>query len=151
MAKHLNNEEILDHQEVEAKSSPDDVLKALLSTEQEVEKKYFMKRFGVDFTIRAIDGKLIDRIQDRATYYEGKGSKRTKKFDEQLFGALVIQHGCITPNWNDQTLKDHYGTHDPVEVIKKRLLAGEIAKLSAEIMDLSGFGDEEDAIEAAKN
>lgn len=122
----------------------EEVLKALLSTTDVVEDFVHMKRFGVDFKIRAIDGDVINQMQERCTYYTGKGTKRTREIDEQLFGALVIQRACIQPNWGDAQLLSKYQTSDPVDVIRKRLLAGEISKLSAAILDLSGFDDEEE-------
>lgn len=117
----------------------DQVLKALLSVEDKPEKDVYMKRFGVNFRIQALDGDLINRIQEQATFITPKGEK---KINEQKFGALVIQKACLVPNWAAPELLEKYGTNDPTDVIKKRLLAGEIAKLSAEIMELSGFNDD---------
>lgn len=119
--------------------SPDEVLRALLDTEDTPEKDVPMKRFGVSFRIRAIDGKLIARIREQATYPVKGG----QKLDEEKFGALVIEKACVVPNWSDKALLDKYNTSDPADVIQKRLLAGEIAKLSAEILDLSGYGDDD--------
>lgn len=135
----------------EQAQSQKDVLKTLLTTDQVVERQVPMKRFNAYFTIKALDGEVIDRIQDQCTYYVGKGKKREQKTDEQKFGALIIQRACVVPDWNAKELLDKYGTHDATEVIKKRLLAGEIAKLSTEIMDISGFSDDEDIVDDIKN
>jgi hypothetical protein len=124
-----------------SKRTPDEVLKALLSVEDKPEASVHMKRFGVDFQIQALDGDVINRIQDQATYYTGKGNNRKQKTDEQKFGALIIQKACLVPDFSNQQLLDKYNTHDATDVIRKRLLAGEIAFLSAEIMTLSGFDD----------
>lgn len=129
----------------------EDVLKALLGADHKVEKQVFMKRFGAYFTIKALDGDIIDRIQDQCTYYVGKGNNRQKKTDEQKFSALVIQKACVVPDWNAKELLTAYATHDAVDVIKKRLLAGELARLSAEIMDISGFEDDEETYDDIKN
>jgi hypothetical protein len=67
---------------------------------------------------------------------------------------LLIVKACVVPNWNAQELKDKYETHDASEVVKKRLLAGEISKLAAAIMEVSGYTDEEgeeEALEEVKN
>lgn len=122
----------------------DDVLKALLSVEDRPEKDVHMKRFGVNFRIQAIDGDILNKLTERCTFYTGKGSKREKQLDEDKFGALIIAKSCIVPKWDEPALLDKYETKDVATVIKKRLLAGEIAKLAGEIMDLSGFTDEED-------
>ncbi|MBD2867741.1 hypothetical protein IDH41_04060 [Paenibacillus sp. IB182493] len=103
-----------------------------------------MKRLGVDFQIQALDGKTINRIQEQCTHYTGKGSKREKVLDEEQFGALVIQRACLIPDWSARELIEKYGT--PTEAILGLLLAGEIAKLSSEILEISGFDSDEDEI-----
>lgn len=123
---------------------PDDVLKALLSAEDKPKRDVPMKRFGVEFVIQALDGDVINKIQDQCEYYTGPKNKKVKKTDEQKFGALIIKEACLVPDWNDKALLDKYNTHDAADVIRKRLLAGEIAFLTAEIMDVSGFDQEED-------
>jgi hypothetical protein len=106
-----------------------------------------MKRFGVDFRVRAIDGKLINKTRADATYpVKGGGTK----FDDEKFGALIIVNGCAVPDWTDAALTSVFGP-TPADTVQKRLLAGEIAKLSAEILDISGFSDDEEAVEDVKN
>lgn len=128
-----------------------DLLRNLLDAEDRPQAQVEMKRFGL-FTIQALDGDVIDKLQERCTYYTGKGKNRKKVVDEQKFGALIINEACVEPKWTHPELLKKYDTQDPADVIRKRLLAGEIVKLSAEIMQLSGFeDDEEDAIEEVKN
>lgn len=124
---------------------PDDVLRALLDTEDTPQKDVYMKRFGVHFRIQAIDGKTINRIREQATY----PTKDGEKVDNEKFGMLIIEKGCAIPNWSDPTLLSKYGASSATEVIGKRLLAGEIAKLAGEILDLSGFDD--DSLDEVKN
>jgi hypothetical protein len=115
----------------------DDVLKALLSVgDSKPTKVVPMKRFGVNFELQGIGGKEITKIREQATFATKKG----KELDEELFGALVIEKGCLVPKWNAKELIEKYG--DSSSAIQSLLLAGEIAKLSAEIMELSGFGDD---------
>lgn len=129
--------EISDEQLVQNK----EFLDKLLAPEHLPTKKVPMKRFDVEFVLQAVDGDIINRIQDRCTYYTGKGSKRSKQVDDQKFGALLIKEACVLPNWDDAKLLTHYKTHDAVDVIRKRLLAGEISFLTDHILDLSGFDD----------
>lgn len=124
----------------------DEILRALLDTEVTPEKPVPMKRFGVDFRVRALDGKLINKMRQEATYPVKGG----EKLDSEKFGALIIVHGCVVPNWADPALTSAFGP-TPADTIQKRLLAGEVAKLSSEILDLSGFGDEDADIEEIKN
>ncbi|MFP4976471.1 hypothetical protein ACE6ED_13790 [Paenibacillus sp. CN-4] len=120
------------------------VLQALLSIDNKPEKDVPMKRLGVDFRIQALDGKTINKIQEQCTHYTGKGAKREKVLDEEQFGALVIQKACVVPDWSARELIEKYGT--PTEAILGLLLAGEIAKLSAEILEISGFDSDEDDV-----
>lgn len=121
-----------------------EVLQALLSADNKPQKDVPMKRMGVDFRIQALDGKTISKIQEQATHFIGKGAKREKVLDEEQFGALVIQKACVVPDWSAKELIDKYGT--PTEAILGILLAGEIARLSAEILEISGFANEEEDI-----
>lgn len=120
------------------------VLQALLSADSKPTKDIPMKRLGVDFQIQALDGKTINKIQEQCTHYTGKGNKREKVMDEEQFGALVIQKACLIPDWSAKELIEKYGT--PTEAILGLLLAGEIAKLSAEILEISGFDSDEEEI-----
>lgn len=125
----------------------DEILRALLDTELRPEKDVPMKRFGVNFRIQAIDGKTINKIREQASF-PAKGG--VKKLDDELFGTLVIEKACLSPDWSDRALLDAFGPTS-TDAIQNRLLAGEIAKLSAEILELSGFGDDDDAVEDVKN
>ncbi|WP_128896320.1 phage tail assembly chaperone [Longirhabdus pacifica] len=124
----------------------EEILNALLDTEIKPQKELYMKRFGVNFSIEALDGKTIHRIREQASYPVKNG----KQLDEEKFGALIIEKSCKQPNWSDDKLVNAFGP-TPVDVIQKRLLAGEIARLTTEILNLSGFGDEEEQIEEIKN
>ncbi|QJC51727.1 hypothetical protein HGI30_09340 [Paenibacillus albicereus] len=120
------------------------VLHALLSADTRPQKDIPMKRLDVDFTIQALDGKTISRIQEQCTHFAGKGGKREKILDEEQFGALVIQKSCVVPDWTARELTDKYGT--PADAIMSLLLAGEIARLSSEILEISGFGSDEEEV-----
>lgn len=128
-----------------------DALDALLSAELNIEKDVYIKRLNTYFTIKALDGKTINRITEECTQFVGKGSKRRKELDEQKFGALVIVKACVNPNFADKRLLEKYNATLAEEVVQKALLAGEIAKLAGEIMELSGFENDDDGIEEVKN
>ncbi|MFD2671035.1 phage tail assembly chaperone [Marinicrinis sediminis] len=123
-----------------------DVLRALLDVEVRPQKMVQMSRFGVEFHIQALDGKTINRIREQASFPTKKG----KQLDEEKFGALVIEKACLVPNWSEVQLVEKFGP-TPADVIQKRLLAGEIAKLTTEILELSGFSNDEEALDEVKN
>ncbi|WP_164931363.1 phage tail assembly chaperone [Longirhabdus pacifica] len=122
------------------------ILQALLDAEVKPQAQVYMKRFDVHFVIEALDGKMINRIREQASYPVKGG----KELDEEKFGSLMIEKACIEPKWSDPKLIEAFGP-TAVDVIGQRLLAGEIAKLTTEILNLSGFGDEEEQINEIKN
>ncbi len=127
-------------------ANQESLLRKLLDTEMKPEKQVWMKRFDAEFHIQALDGKTINRIREQASYPTRNG----KQVDEEKFGALLIEKACLMPDWTDKALLDAFGP-TPTDVVQKRLLAGEIVKLTGDILQLSGFGDEDEAVEEAKN
>ena len=126
-----------------------DILKALLTVNTDVRKKVAMPRFGFDFEIKALTGDEMTKIQERATKHLGKGKK---KLDEDKLNYLIIAKACIVPNWEDPALLEACETPDAVDVIKSKLLFGEIATLLGEIGELNGFDKtDEEEIEEIKN
>lgn len=126
-----------------------DILKALLAPDNDVRVKIPMKRFGIDFELKALTPDEVNKITQRATRLQSKGKK---VFDEDLFNYLTIATACIVPNWNDPALLEALKVHDGVEAIKKRLLFGEVAQLLGEIGDLNGFSkSDEEQIDEIKN
>ena len=127
-----------------------DILQALLApNNDDVRKKVFMKRFGVDFEVRALTPDEVNKITQRSTRLTGK---KEKVFDEDMFNYLTIAKACVTPNWEDKELQDALGVADAIGAIKKRLLFGEVATILQTIGELNGF-DQSDSeqIEEAKN
>ncbi|MDP5275703.1 phage tail assembly chaperone [Chengkuizengella axinellae] len=132
---------------MKSKKNEDDVLRILLDADLRPEKEIFMKRFNLHFHIQALDGKTINKIREQASYPVKGGEKQV---DDEKFGALVIEKACLIPNWTDSQLLEAFGP-TPIDVIQKRLLAGEISKLSNEILALSGFTDEDESLDEIKN
>jgi len=123
-------------------------LEALLGATIDVQKPVYMARLKTEFTVKALSNEEMRSINMRATTVNGKGEKKT---DDQLLNALFIAKGCVDPDFNDKALKTHYGASDEADCVAKALLPGEIAKLVTAILELSGFGDDEEMIEDAKN
>lgn len=64
--------------------------------------------------------------------------------------AKVAAAGIINPNLKDENLLQHLGVATPAEAAKK-IFKGEINWISAEIAELSGFGEEKKADKEIKN
>ncbi|MED3832929.1 phage tail assembly chaperone [Peribacillus frigoritolerans] len=120
-----------------------DALAALLGADLNVETSVPMKRLGVDLIVKAVDGKTIGRLTEQSTF--------GKTLDEQKFGGNIIATACTNLNFGDSKLLEKYGASDAGDCVQKALLAGEIARLSKAIMDISGFGDFDAQVDEAKN
>ena len=51
----------------------------------------------------------------------------------------ILLAGCVEPNLKDERLLEKFGGATPADVVKRMLLAGEIADLSQAIERLSGY------------
>jgi hypothetical protein len=129
----------------------DDALQALLAADINVEEDVFIKRLNVHFRVKAITGNTLDKLREQATHYVGKGANRKKQLDENEFSRLIIAEGCVSPDFSNPKLLEKYGATDAGDCVQKALLAGEIAKLSEKILEISGFADDDDDFEDVKN
>lgn len=132
-------------------SNTTDALKALLGATKEVKSEVYITRLGAHFTVRALDSAEFESARDQATFYSGSGARREKKIDQQIFNCAVVAKGCVDPAFNDTELMAKYDASAASDCVYKALLPGEIQKVLDEILTLSGFGDEDEAIEEAKN
>lgn len=132
-------------------------LHAFLHPEQpENEKIVISDRFKdengevVPFEIRAITEGEADAIRKQATrtMRNRNGATETSMDAARLTRLLVIA-GTVVPDFRSKELCDAYGVLDPEQALGKMLLAGEYAKLSEAILNLSGMGDNIEA--EAKN
>lgn len=129
-----------------------DALQALLGADINVEENVFIKRLNVDFTIKAIDGKTLNRLTEQATFYEGKGSNRKKVVDDEKLRGLIIATACVSPDFNNAKLKERYEASDASDCVQKALLFGEIIKINEKIMEISGLSDDdEEDLDEVKN
>ncbi|WP_442603815.1 phage tail assembly chaperone [Paenibacillus sp. KN14-4R] len=124
-------------------------LDALLGATLDLKKEVYIPRLKTHFTTRAIDNVDLQKAREQASIYEGTGSKREKRLDNDLFNAVLIAKGCVDPEFSNKALIQRYEASDAADCVKKALLPGELAKLNEAILALSGFGDEEEAIEDA--
>ena len=116
----------------EQKKSVLDVL--LGGTVPNVEKELPMSRYRVDrlsdlagqdviFTLRALPyGKVHD----------------LERFTQDS-DVHILLAGCVDPDLKDQQLMEKFGGATPADTVKRMLLPGEIADLSAAVERLSGY------------
>ncbi|QIG62530.1 tail assembly chaperone [Sporosarcina phage Lietuvens] len=126
-------------------------LDALLGASIDVQDTVFIKRLDVKFTVKALTGDRVKKLREQCTYTEGKGVNRRTFTKEEELGNLLIAEGCLSPDFSDKKLLEKYSASDAADCVQKALLAGEVATLSHAVLDVSGFGDENDTVEDAKN
>ena len=124
-------------------------LKALLGASLDVKGTVYIKRIDAEFTVKALDGDTVTRLREQCTHITGKGKNQTEVLDGNAFGMAIVAAGCVDPDFSNAELMAKVGASDPGDCVKKSLLAGEIARVSAKILDLSGFND--DDLEEVKN
>lgn len=72
-----------------------------------------------------------------------------EKVNQNEYISRIIVAATLEPDFASAEVCEHFGTKDPIQVPGKMLLAGEFAKLSAAILELSGF--EQNLDDEAKN
>ncbi|MCH4199277.1 MAG: hypothetical protein LKF87_03780 [Clostridium tyrobutyricum] len=131
----------------------DDVIETLLGANKIPERTVVIQRIGIPVKLKALTGKQISKIRKDNTHAEKiKGTKLEKNvFDDENFNVELIEKATISPNWNNPKLKDSVKASNGKEVIKRKLLAGELDNLVDQVLDLSGYNDEAEDIEDLKN
>ena len=106
------------------------------------------KRLG-KFTVKAMSA---DEYGEYIKRSRGKINKDGTNFDSTKFNLLVIVGQTIKPDFSNSELLEKAGCSTATELVKRKLLAGEIQELSNQICKISGFdSDINEDIEEAKN
>lgn len=125
-------------------------------TAQEEKEVVISKRFQdekgnpVPFRIRSLTQEENDRITKQATRQVKVNGQIVEQLDNVDFSRRMVVAATVEPDFSSKEMCDAYGVLDPLLVPGKMLLSGEYGRLMAEIMQLSGFGDDT-AEDEAKN
>ena len=128
-------------------------LQALLGAKPvaEITETVFIKRLDTDFTVKALSGDDFDNIRAQATERVKEGKRTVQKVNEEEVARLIIAKATVDPNFADAQLLKQFGARDAGDCVQKALLAGEITHLQTAILSASGFIEDEDVIDDAKN
>lgn len=137
----MTDEELLEMTE-------EDIINKLLEPTDVPERTYALDRLGIQITLKGLSEKEIQRIRKECTTETRHRGNRTKELNEEEFNAALIEKATVKPNWSDKRLLTALNLSSGREVIKRRLLAGEMVALGDKVMELSGFDDE---LEEIKN
>lgn len=127
----------------------EEILQKLLDVDAVPERTVSLKRIGIPVTIKGLTGKQIFSIRERCTITvsEKRGRKR-RELDEEAFNSALIAAATVKPNWGDPKLMAKYRASGAEEVVKRLLLAGEMAQLGDLVLEVSEFNTE---LEEIKN
>lgn len=126
----------------------DDIINKLLEPTDVPERTYALDRLNIQITLKGLSEREIQRIRKECTTERKHRGQRVKELNEEEFNAALIEKATIKPNWNDKRLLSALSLSSGREVIKRRLLAGEMVALGDKVMELSGFDDD---LEEVKN
>lgn len=119
-----------------------EILDRLLSIDKVPEKTVALSRIGIPVTLKGLTGKQIYALRERCTHRYKERGREVEKLDEEAFNVGLIAMATLKPNWGEPQLLAKFQVSGPEEVIKRLLLAGELASLGDVVLDLSGFNIE---------
>lgn len=144
LEKEMTEQEVLE-------MSEDEIINKLLEPTEVPERTYMIDRLGIPVTLKGLSEREIQRIRRECTVERKHRGQRTKELNEEEFNAALIEAATVSPNWGDKRLLSSLKLSSGREVIKRRLLAGEMMALADKVMELSGFDDELEEIDNIKN
>ena len=144
LEKEMTEQEVLEITE-------DEIINKLLEPTEVPERTYMIDRLGIPVTLKGLSEREIQRIRRECTVERKHRGQRTKELNEEEFNAALIEAATVSPNWGDKRLLSSLKLSSGREVIKRRLLAGEMMALADKVMELSGFDDELEEIDNIKN
>lgn len=127
----------------------EEILQKLLDVDGTPERTVSLKRIGIPITVKGLTGKQIFSIRERCTITVNEKRGRTRReLDEEAFNGALIAAATVKPNFGDGKLLAKFRASSAEEVIKRLLLAGEMAQLGDLVLEVSEFNTE---LEEVKN
>lgn len=127
----------------------EEILQKMLDVDAVPERTVSLKRLGIPVTVKGLTGKQIFSIRERCTVtVSEKRGRKHRELDEEAFNSALIAAATVKPNWGDPKLMAKYRASGAEEVIKRLLLAGEMAQLGDLVLEVSEFNTE---LEEVKN
>ena len=128
-------------------------LNPTVTTEEKelIVSKRFLDEKGkpAPFRIRSLTQEENSACSKAATRNFNVNGGYQEKGNQNEYISRIIVAATLEPDFASAEVCEHFGTKDPIQVPGKMLLAGEFAKLSAAILELSGF--EQNLDDEAKN
>lgn len=100
---------------------------------------------GKEFKVKPITDAQLDLARQKAT----KGGK--SQLSSEVLHSSIITQCVIEPNFKSEDFLSRAGVSTPEQAINKFLLSGEKSRLADKILQVSGYSDDEELYEVAKN
>ena len=120
---------------------------------------WYSKRHNIEFPIRAITSDEFEKLNKDHTIRKriGKTTQIHSELENEQYNYDVVRLGCMKPDFNDAGVRREISArigkpnlNTVTDCIKHVFLIGEIFRLAAAILELSGFEDEEDTVNSLK-
>ena len=103
------------------------------------------------FKIKAMNSDEFEDLRKKSMKVSA-GKRRTVELDLKQFNNAIVIGFTLEPNFKDAESIKKIGCMTPEQYLDKVLLPGEIAELSNQIQQLSGFNkDMDELVDEAKN
>ena len=96
-------------------------------------------------------GTFLFRIPNMLDYEDAEayGKKRDNGYEENKF---LIHACCLEPNLKDSELLEAYGVKNPIDIVDKLFMVGEVSSIATTLVKKAGFDKEAyKVVEKAKN
>lgn len=110
-------------------------------------KRFLKNGMPIEWEIVCITALENNLIRKNCTKQIGQN----QVLDTEEYQATLTAKCVIYPNLNDIDLQNSYGTQTAQELVCTMLSAGEFEKLSAKVLEVNGFKNEEELLVEAKN
>jgi len=120
----------------------EEILERLLDADRVPERTVKIERLGIPVTIRGLTGKAVFQIREQCTHRTNKRGQTIETLDEEQFNCRLIAAATVSPKWDHPRLLEKHHASGAEEVVKRVLLAGELAALGDAVLDISGFNEE---------
>ncbi|MYL45057.1 hypothetical protein GLV94_05330 [Virgibacillus halodenitrificans] len=120
-------------------------------------RKVTMERIGLSFLMSGLREGKIEQIEKRFTTTKRVRGEDQSKLDDKRFNRALVAEATRAIGDDEKIRFDHpqllhkYKASGAEAVVKKILLAGEIAQLADVVLDLSGYYDQAEEDEELKN
>lgn len=100
----------------------------------------------IPWTFGIIDQQAIEEIRERCTKWvrkPGARKERVQELDEAAFSRELIVEATTAPDLTDRRLATKFQARTTADMLDQFLKPGTVQKLSNQVLDFSGYDDEE--------